>query len=153
MRGKECLRTWTSCLINVTRLLNVCRFILSETPTANKPFVTEFPDPDEYLPAEIHILDQKSRTDVDSLQRCQVSALDTHNVGSFGREVQAAYLYTSVQEAMHITEPCAAMAQMSLLDSKLQDFFSKLTCQSGVIWGPYCGSIAFTIGYAYALLL
>lgn len=139
-------------MINVTRLLNVWIFIMSETPTANKQFVTESSDLDEYMPAEVYILGPKIRTDVDSLHRRQVSALDTPNVGSFCREVHA-YLYTSVQEAMHITDPCAAIARMSLLDSKLQGIFGKLTCQSGVIRGSYCASIAFTIRYAHALLL
>ena len=120
---------------------------MSETPTAKKPFATELPDVDEYLPAEIASLDQRVMADVESSDRDRVSAFDSQIVGSFGREVQAAYLYTSVQEAMCIEEPSAAMTRLRFLDSKLRDFFGSITSQSSTTWGSYCGSIAFTIGY------
>lgn len=129
------------------------RFIMSETPTAKKPFVTELPDVDEYLPADIDSLDQRVKADVESSDRHRVSAFDSRTVGSFGREVQAAYLYTSVQEAVYLEESSAAMTRLKLLDSKLQDFFGCITCQSCTIWGSYCGSIAFTIGYTPTTVL
>ena len=140
------LRTLAPCSITLARSLKVCRFIMSETPTAKIPFVAEFPDVDEYLPADFDLLDQRLRTDVGSSHRHQVSEFDSQGIGSFGREVQAAYLYTSVQKAMCIKEPSAAMTQLKFLDSKLQRFFGNITCQSGTTWGMYCGSIAFTIG-------
>lgn len=123
------------------------RFIMSETPTAKKSFATDFPDVDEYLPAEIVSLDQRVMADGESSDRDRVSAFDSRIIGSFGREVQAAYLYTSVQEAMCIEESSAAMTRLRFLDSKLRDFFGSITCQSSTRWGSYCGSIAFTIGY------
>ena len=133
-------------VVVVMRLLMLGRFIMSETPTAEKHFGTELPDVDEYLPTEIDSLDQRVIADLKSSDRHRVSAFDSRTVGSFGREVQAAYLYTSVQEAMYIEESSSAMTQLKLLDSKLQNFFSSITCQSSTIWGSYCGSIAFTIG-------
>ena len=68
---------------------------------------------------------------------------------SFGREVQALYLHTNVQETMSIIkEPAAAISQANLIDSKLQRFFSDVMSQSGSALAPYCGSLVFTIGYA-----
>lgn len=126
---------------------------MSESPTANKPCVTDFPDINEYLPSDIDLLDQNLRTDAESPHRYQVLEFDSQGVGRFGREVQAAYLYVSVQEAMYIKDPSAAMTQLKHLDSKLQGFFGDITYQSGTIWGQYCGSIAFTIGYAHPPVL
>ena len=137
-----------ACIITHTQSLMVCRFIMAEKSIANKPFVVELPDADEYLPVDFYHLDQGPRTDLDSSHYQRVSAFDSQGVGSFGREVQAAYLYTGVQEAMFISEPSVAMTQLKLLDSKLQRFFSDIMCQSGTTWGLYCGSLAFTIGYA-----
>ena len=123
------------------------RFIMSETPTTEKPFITELPDVEEYLPAETEYLDERITADVETSNRHRISEFDSQTVGSFGREVQAAYLHTSVQEAMHIKESSAAMMRLKPLDRKLQVFFSSIACQSSTIWGSYCGSIAFTIGY------
>ena len=127
--------------------LNIRRFIMSEKSNANQPCVVQFPDGHEYLPADPDLLDQRSRTDIGSSHRHQVSAFDSQDVGSFGREVQAAYLYSSVREAMYIKETSVAITQLKLLDSKLQRFFGNITCQSGTTWGLYCGSISFTIAY------
>ena len=140
-------------IIVAMRLLMFSRFIMSETPTAKKSFATELPDVDEYLPAEIISLDQRVMADVESSDRDRVSAFDSRTTGSFGREVQAAYLHTSVQEAMCIEESSAAMTRLRFLDSKLRDFFGSITCQSSTTWGSYCGSIAFTIGYTLPTVL
>ena len=140
-------------IIVAMRLLMFRRFIMSETTTAKRPFVTELPDVDVYLPADIDSLGKRVIADLESSDRHRVSAFDSRTVGSFGREVQAAYLYTSVQEAMHIEESSSAMTQLKLLDRRLQSFFSSITCQSSTIWGSYCGSIAFTIGYTPTTVL
>lgn len=126
---------------------------MSEIPAAKKTFVTELPDVGEYLPTEIGLLDQRVTAEAEPVNRDRVSAFDSQSVGSFGREVQAAYLYTSVQDAMDIVEPSAAMARLKLLDSKLQAFFGMITCHSSTGWGLYCGSIAFTIGYTHTTVL
>lgn len=124
---------------------------MSERSIATQPCIVQFPDVNEYLPADSNLLDQRLRTDVGSSHRHHISAFDSQDVGSFGREVQAAYLYSSVREAMYIEEASVAITQLKLLDSKLQRFFGNLTCESGTTWGLYCGSISFIIAYAYTL--
>ena len=151
MRGTHWSRTLTHCTVSLTRSLKVRRFIMSEKSIANQPCAVQFPDGDEYLPADSDLLDQRIRSDVGSSRRHQVSEFDSQDVGSFGREVQAAYLYSSVREAMYIKETSVAITQLKLLDSKLQRFFGNITCQSGTTWGLYCGSISFIIAYAYTL--
>ena len=144
-------RILTPFVISHTQSLKVRRFIISEKSIADQPCVVQFPDGNEYLPADSDLLDQRLRTDVGSSHRHQVLAFDSYDVGSFGREVQAAYLYNSVREAMYIKETSVAITQLKLLDSKLQRFFGNITCQSGTTWGLYCGSISFIIAYAYTL--
>ena len=124
---------------------------MAEKSLANQPCVVQLPDGNEYLPADSNLLDQRLMTGVGSSHRHRVLAFDSQDVGSFGREVQAAYLYSSVREAMCIKETSVAITQMKLLDSKLQRFFGNLACQSGTTWGLYCGSISFTIAYAHTL--
>ena len=104
---------------------------MSENCIANQPCVVQFPDGNEHLPVDSNLLDQRLRTDVSSSHRHHISAFDSQDVGSFGREVQAAYLYSSVREAMSTEEPSVAITQLKLLDSKLQKFLGNLTCQSG----------------------
>ena len=140
-------------LLFAMRLLIFNRFIMSETPTSERPFITELPGVDDYLPTEIEHLDRRLIAEAESSVHHRVSEFDTQTVGSFRREVQAAYLYISVQEAMYIEESPAAMTRLKTLDSKLQAFFGSITCQSRTTWGLYCGSIAFTIGYTLRLLL
>ncbi len=119
----------------------VRRFIMSETPIANKRFVAELPDMNEHLPVDFDLLDQRPLPS----RRPRVSDFRSQGVGSSGREVQAAYLHTNVQETIS-KKPSAAIEQLKALDHNLQRFFRDIICQAGTTWGTFCGSISFTIG-------
>ena len=114
---------------------------MAESPT-NNPFVAELPSLDTYLPEIMKLLDERG---LESRHHHQVSAFDSQGIGHFGREVQAAYLHASVQDALSMKDPLACMTQLRILDSKLQRFLSDVTCQSGTTWGLHCGSISFAI--------
>lgn len=129
----------------IIRLLIFYRFIMSETTSTDKSLATQLPDIDECLPLDIDLAQQSSKTEVDSIWHQPVYAFNSETVGSFGREVQAAYLYAWVLEVMKIEDPVAQRVELSQLDSNLQSFFTKITSQSGTTWGLYCGSIAFTV--------
>ena len=132
-------------------LLNKYRYIISGTPTLTKPFMTDFPNVNEYLPVDIDLLEHTLRTNANTSYRHPVSELDGLAVSNFGREVQAAYLCNNVQEALGTSSPSVTMTGLKLLDSQLQEFFGSILCQSSVTWGLYCGSIAFSIGYGRLL--
>ncbi len=119
----------------------VRRFIMSETSMANKRFITELPDMNEHLPVDFDLLDQRPLPS----HRPRVSDFRSQGAGSFGREVQAAYLHTSVQETIS-KKPSAAIELLKALDHSLQRFFRDIICQAGTTWGTFCGSISFTIG-------
>ena len=145
-------RTLNPYIVSFPRSLKVRRFILSEKSIASQPFGSEFPDVGEYLPVDSDRLDERPSTDAGASHRHQISALASQDIGNFGREVQAAYLYSCVQEAIYIKENLSDITQLKVLDSKLQSFFADITCQSGTTWGLYCGSISFVIAYAYNLV-
>jgi hypothetical protein len=125
--------------------LNSPRFIMSETTLADRPFAVHFPNVDSDLPLNINVLEQTSRADA-NLAHQPVSAFDSVTVDSFGREVQATYLYTKTLEILHCKNPISAQSELSQMDKDLQKFFRNIIFQCGTTWGLYCGSIAFVIG-------
>lgn len=122
---------------------------MAESPTTNNPFIAEISSLDKYLPEIMVILDQR---DLEPHHHHQVLAFDSQGIGHFGREVQAAFLHASVQDALSMKDPLACMTQLRILDSKLQRFLGDVTCQSGTTWGLYCGSISFAIEYSHSIM-
>ncbi|MCJ1479647.1 hypothetical protein MMC13_008333 [Lambiella insularis] len=124
------------------------RFIASET---DKPLATQLPSIDRDLPSDIDLADRSSVTKAETIEHQPVYAFDSETVGSFGREVQATYLYAKVLEAMEIEDPVAKQVEQLHMDSSLQAFFTSIISQCGSTWGLYCGSIALSIGALFTL--
>ena len=118
---------------------------MSETCLAERPFAVHFPNLDSDLPLDINVLGETLGSDT-NLAHLPVSAFDSNMVDSFGREVQATYLYTKTLEILRCKDPIGSQSELSQMDKELQKFFRNIMFQCGATWGLYCGSIAFVIG-------
>ena len=134
-------------------LFNSARFIASENTCNDRPFAINFPGAETDLPLELDLLEQNSPAGSPHPIHQPITALASRLVCSFGREAQAAYLYDAVLQATHIEDVEVKWTELLRLDATLQEFLAKIMMQSGTTWGLYCGSIAFSIGYAKETVL
>ncbi|MCJ1384950.1 hypothetical protein MMC17_008068 [Xylographa soralifera] len=127
------------------------RSIASATTSVDKPLATQPLSIDEELPSDIDLAERNSQTEVALAFHQPIHAFHSENIGSFGREAQAAYLYARVLETIEIELPLTKQIELSQMDSTLQAFFIKISIQSGTTLGLYCGSIAITIRALFTL--
>ena len=120
---------------------------MSETSVAATALATNFPSINESLPSAMDSLEHNTSISVDMPPYQPVSAFTSQNIGNFGREAQAAYLYSKVLEIIDTKVFKTALPELVFIDNTLQTFLGSIMRCSGSTWGLYCGSIAFTIGY------
>jgi hypothetical protein len=113
-----------------------------------RPLATRYIRDDDFLPIELHDLDEGAGNPVDSMFRNHVSAIALPDVGTFGRHAQAAYLLDRVLPAVNVDVIDHSKWAAELISSAhdtLERLLSTVMGQAGGRWGVYCGATAMMV--------
>jgi hypothetical protein len=115
-----------------------------------RPFATDSPNKNSYLPSESENLDLHDRGDSKGPIKQFVSATSLCGVGTFGREAQATFLLGHVLEVVKAVRfDDATQIEVLRIDGELQVFLSTVMEQCAGTWGKYCGALSMCITYVY----
>lgn len=128
--------------------VNSCRVI--NCVLEGRPLATRSPDTHDILPVED--LDDDTIDPQLLIPRHLASDTSAMGLGTFAREAQATYLLDQVLQITKIKElSLIHFAELSRLDTELQQFLSIVMQQCGGVWGIYCGAICGAITWVLFL--
>jgi hypothetical protein len=117
-----------------------------EVETGGRPLATRYIRKDDYMPLESEDLEETVQYMAHPTFRYYVSATALPNIGSFGRQAQAAYLLDRVllvTDTEVLDE--ARWAELSNLDQALQELLGTVMEQVAGRLEVYCGATALAI--------
>ena len=117
---------------------------------SGRPLATRPIRENDYLPLEPEEMDM-ARNSAQPTFRYFVSATQLPNVGSFGREAQATYLYDKVRFSIETGE--SVVAKLYHLGRELQGLLAVVMEQLDGRWGIYCGATQMLITFVASLFL
>ncbi|KAJ5496665.1 hypothetical protein N7463_008652 [Penicillium fimorum] len=125
--------------------IRICeRTFLCELAIVNQPLGSMMPARDDRLPLEPAILDQRNPATA-LTSGVAIQALNSSQVGSFGRAAQAAWLLDGVLQALSMADPDQKHAHLTECNRTLQSFLAVIMQQHGGNYGMLCVPIALTI--------
>ncbi|KAF2198505.1 hypothetical protein GQ43DRAFT_474482 [Delitschia confertaspora ATCC 74209] len=129
------------------------RTFFCDVTVAEQPLVSRMSGGDARLPIESGILEQVEFLGGESVPYVPVSYISAVDVGSFGRNAQAAWLLDQVLKVSDISNVDTRMFQLQGLDTTLQTFLAALMqqCEGGQTDRYFCEAIAISIRALFTL--